>query len=449
LLLAIALLAAPLIIVLTARRPVVGCALLAIGVPLTTALGRDTVIPVLRPNEAILVLVLAGLALHHLRVRRAFSYIGVDVAISIFAVGCALIPWLVLLLSRADMDFDTWRAVLGPLQFLAIYLCFAQLELSDRQLTWLLNLTLLVSVVVGAIAFIELQDFPPGIRDSLLTVIPPNHAPTIYDVVYRPTSTLGVYGAVGAFAALNFILALILANRRGSRLRDAWLSGVIVVNLASVVASLTWAPAAALLLGAGVVMWYARRVPRQIWIGAGAALVALVVLWPAVSSRIADQQLSWGNIQTLDQRMTNWQIYFLPVLHEHIWFGTGTVIPGDLPTKLADFVDNEFLRIGFRAGVIGVGLLIAMLSVVGLNAWSSRDSVDPWRRVLGAVALATVVTIVLTGFTAEYLNFGGLSQYIAMIFGLLAARIRYSPQSPLPLAQVSRTEVFTYAMARP
>ena len=99
--------------------------------------------------------------------------------------------------------------------------------------------------------------------------------------------------------------------------------------------------------------------------------------------------------------------------------------------------------------MIGVGLLIAMLSVVGLNAWSSRDSVDPWRRVLGAVALATVVTVVLTGFTAEYLNFGGLSQYIAMIFGLLAARLRYSPQSPLPLAEVSRTEVFRYTMATP
>ena len=448
-LLAIALLAAPLIIVLTARRPVAGGALLAVGVPLTTALGRDTVIPLLRPNEAILLLVLAGLALHHLRVRRAFAYIGVDVAISVFAVGCALIPGLVLLLSRAEMDFDTWRAVLGPLQFLAIYLCFAQLELSDRQLTLILNLTLLVSVIVGTIAFVELQDFPPGIRAALLAIIPPNHAPTIYDVVYRPTSTLGVYGAVGAFAALNFILALTLANRRGSRLNNAWLSGVIVVNLAAVVASLTWAPAAALLLGAGVVMWYARRVPRQIWIGAGAALVALMVLWPAVSSRIADQQLSWGNIQTLDQRVINWQIYFLPVLREHIWFGTGTVIPGDLPAKLADFVDNEFLRIGFRAGVIGVGLLIAMLSVVGLNAWSSRDSVDPWRRVLGAVALATVVTVVLTGFTAEYLNFGGLSQYIAMIFGLLAARLRYSPQSPLPLAEESRTEVFRYTMATP
>ena len=39
---------------LVARRPIFGCALLAVGVPLTTALGRGTVIPLLRVNEAIL-----------------------------------------------------------------------------------------------------------------------------------------------------------------------------------------------------------------------------------------------------------------------------------------------------------------------------------------------------------------------------------------------------------
>jgi hypothetical protein len=32
---------------------------------------------------------------------------------------------------------------------------------------------------------------------------------------------------------------------------------------------------------------------------------------------------------------------------------------------------------------------------------------DPWLRRLGAVSLATVVTIFLVGFTAEYLAFGG------------------------------------------
>lgn len=446
-LLAIALVVAPIIIVVTARRPIVGCAFLAVGVPLTTALGRDTVIPVLRPNEAILLLVLAGLGLHHLRTRQTFRYNGVDIAVSIFAVGCALIPWLVLFFARVPMDFDTWRAVLGPLQFLAVYLCFAQLKASDQQLTWLLNLTLLVSVIVGVIAIIELQDFPPGARAALLTVFPPNQPPSIWEIEFRPTSTLGVYGAVGAFAALNFILALTLASRPNSRRNSAWLTGVMVVNLGSVIASLTWAPAAALLLGAGMVMWYGRSVPRQVWIGAAALVVALIILWPAVSSRIVNQQIGLGNIQTLDQRFRNWQIFFLPVLSDHMWLGTGTVLPGDLPASLETFEDNEYVRIGFRAGLVGIALLISMLAVVGASAWRLRDRADPWLRCLGAVALATVVTIVLTGFTAEYLNFGGLSQYIAMMLGLLAARLRFSDQASLVPERLSRVEVFPYSMA--
>ena len=416
---------------LTARRPIVGCALLAVGVPLTTALGRDTVIPVLRPNEAILLLVLGGFALNYLWTRKTFPYIGLDIAIAIFTVGCALIPWLVLLLGRSDMDFDTWRTVLSPLQFVMIYLCFAQLRLSDDQLSWLLNLTLGVSVIIGVIAIAELQDFPPGVSALAKTYFPPDHAFSIYNPVYRPTSTLGTYGAVAAFATLNFVLALTLAGRKTSRLGDVWLTAVMVVNLGSLVASLTWAPAAALLLGAATVMWYLRYVPRQIWAGAAAAVVALVVLWPAVSSRIEQQQISLGTIQTVDQRFTEWQVFFLPALREHLWFGTGTVLPADVPQYLYDFVDTAYLRMGFRAGLLGLALLMGMLTVVSLSAWRCRESVDPWRRRLGAIALATVVTIIITGFTGEYLTYGGLSQYIAMMFGLLAARLRFPVASPV------------------
>ena len=413
------------IIALTARRPIFGCALLAVGIPLTTALGRDTVIPVLRLNEAILLLVLAGLALHYLLTRRPASFIGLDLAIASFAVGASLIPWLVLFFARADIDFDTWRGVLGPLQFLAVYLCFAQLRASDDHLKWLLQLTLLTSVIVGVIAILELQDFPPGIRALVSAYFPPN-APSLPGD-YRPTSLLGNYGAVGAFAMLNVILALTLAKKKDSRVNGAWLTTVMVVNLASLVASLTWAPAVALVLGTAIVIWYSRYVPRQIWVSVAAMVVALAILWPLVSARI-DASISLGSIQNVDTRIRNWQYFFLPVLAEHMWFGTGTVIPGDLPPSLSTFVDSEFLRTGFRAGLVGIGLLILMFSSVGVSAWRCRDSIDPWLRRLGAVSLATVVTIFLVGITAEYLSFGGLSQYIAMLFGLLAARIRHPAQ---------------------
>jgi len=421
--------------------------MLAVVVPLTTALGRGTVIPLLRLNEAILLLVLAGLALRYLLTRQAVSYTGLDIAISIFAVGISLIPWLVLLITRADIDFDTWRVVLGPLQFLAVYLCFAQVRASGDQLNWLLNLTLLVSVIIGVIAVVELLDFPPGARALVNTYYPSDFPPSSYDSTYRPTSLLGNYGAVGAYAALNFILAMTLSNRRNSRLTEAWLTAAMVVNLASLIASLTWAPAVGLLVGAAIVMWYSRHVPWQIWAWAATVVVILVILWPAVSSRIDAQQIGLGNIQTLDTRFRNWQVFFLPALAEHMWFGTGTLLPNELPAFLAIFVDNEYLRIGFRAGLVGIGLLISMLCFVGFTAWGCRESVDPWRRRLGAVALAAVVIVVLAGFTAEYLAFGGLSPYIAMVFGLLAARIRHPAQFSRAFGTTLRFEAIPSQLA--
>jgi hypothetical protein len=424
-LVAAALAAAVVTVALVARRPVFGCALLAVGVPLTTALGRGTVIPLLRVNEAILLLVLAGLALHYLLTRPSPSLVGIDIAVASFAVGTSIIPWLVLDFGRVDMDFDTWRAVLGPLQFLAVYFCFAQLRASDNDLKWLLNLTLLTSVIVAVVAIIELQDFPPGARAFFNAYFPPDNIalddPNSSD--YRPTSLLGVYGSVGAFAMLNTFLAITLARKNDSKIRGVWLTAVVEVNLASLVASLTWAPAIALGLGGTIVLWYLRYAPRQIWISGAAVLIAVAVLWPQVSARL-DATTSFGLVN-IDARIRNWQLFFLPVLAEHPWFGTGTIVPADLPPYLGIFVDNEFLRMGFRAGLVGIGLLILMLSSVGVAALRCRDSTDLWLRRLGAVSLATVVTIFLVGFTAEYLAFGGLSQYIAMLFGLLAARMRH------------------------
>jgi hypothetical protein len=418
------------VVALTARYPVFGCAALAIGVPLTTALGRDTLIPVLRPNEAILLLVLAGLGLRYLWTRPSVSYIGLDVAIVIFAVGSSLIPWLVLWFGRVPMDFDTWRAVLGPLQFLAVYVCFAQVRGTDRSVRWLLNLALLATVIEGVVAVLELQDFPPGAR-ALFSAYFPSDRPALPGSGYRPTALLGNYSAVGAFAMLGALLAVALTRSKDSRLNNLWLTAAMAVNLAALVASLTWAPALALALGVGVLIWYSRRVPWQIWFGAITLLVVVAALWPVVSDRIQGSNVDVGTIQNIDARLKNWQLYFVPALAEHMWLGTGTVIPGDLPPYLSDFVDSEFLRIVIRAGLVGVGLLLLMFTWVSVVSLNYRHSVDSWLHRLGAVSLATIVMILFVGLTAEYLSFGGVSQFIAMLFGLLAARIRFGAPAPI------------------
>jgi len=424
-------------------RPAIGCGLLVFLIPLTTGLGRGTIVPFLRPNEALLLVLLAGLALHRLHHPRRRPITSLDLAVGSFAIGAVVVPSLVLFLSdeRGLVGTDTLRDVLAPAQFLLVYLVFSRTEFSSRDVRMILNLAMLAAVVVGLLAIAELVDVA-GIRELMARYYPVPVTPS-WDPVYRPMSTLGHYSAVGAFGAMNFTLALSLATVRHPDFSRVWLSLVMVVNLAAVVVSLTWAPLLVLPLVAGIVVWHGRHVPRELGITVGALAIAFVLFWPAVSGRIAQQgvasSIGQGLVipQTFETRLEHWQEFFLPALADHVWLGTGTIIPSIVPTPLTDFVDNEYLRDAFRAGIVGLMLLLVMLLAIALTAWSSRRAAsDLMRRSLGSTCLALIVFLALIGVTAEYLFFGGVSQEFAMLIGLLAA---HNPvEAPAPQRSATR-----------
>jgi len=272
---------------------------------------------------------------------------------------------------------------------------------------------MLAGVIVSLLAIAELVDVA-GIRELMARYYPVPVTPS-WDPVYRPMSTLGHYSAVGAFGAMNFALALSLATVRHPDFSGPWLIVVMVVNLAAVVVSLTWAPLLVIPLVAVIILWHGRHVPWELGVTVVALAVAFVLFWPAVSERIAQQGLasSVGLVvpQTFQTRLDHWQQFFLPALADHVWLGSGTIIPSIVPTPLTDFVDNEYLRDAFRAGVVGLMLLLVMLLAIALTGWRSRRAgSDPTARSLGSTCLALVVFLALIGVTAEYLFFGGVSQ---------------------------------------
>ena len=427
---------------ITAWRPAAGCAIFALSIPLTTGLGRGTVIPLLKPNEAILLLLIAGLLVHHLPQPRRRPLNQLDLAVGGYTVGVVVISFLVLLVSQSPYLFnvDTLRAVLSPLQFLLVYVIFSRVDLSGRDVQAILNLTMLASIVVGLLAAAQLANLP-GARDFVAIYYPPlANIQTSWDPGYRPTSTLGHYSAVGAFETINFILALALSTMRHPAFPKLWLSLVMAVNLAGLVASLTWAPLLVLPLLIALVMWFGRHMPAQLGMTVLALAVALVIFWPAVSGRGAVQGVLNGVGQdlaiptTFAYRMRVWEAFFVPALADHMWLGSGTVIPGDVPTPLTNFVDNEYLREGFRAGVVGITLLAIMLIAIGILGWSQRGSPDPMLRSLGATSLAMVVFFPLVGITAEYMFFAGVSQEFAMLAGLLGAGAAQAAAAMAPRA---------------
>lgn len=403
---------------LTVRRPLFGCAALVLTVPLTAGLARGAVIPALKPNEVILLIVLAGVIAHQATIRRVRPVSGLDLAVGCYVIGSVAIPWMVLTLTRYPADLTTWQTVFSPALFFAVYYVFSRTPFGDHGLKVVLNSAMLAGVLVSAIAAAELVNLP-GVRTFVVDYFP---APVLSS--FRPSSTLGHYSAVGAFGTLTYIIALAIATVRHPGFSSRWLTIVMGAGVLGIVVSETWAPLAALPVVTVIIVLYGKRIPKELVVTLVLGLVSLVFLWPLISARFDSQQLvtaqGFALPESMQTRIRYWNEFIIPALSDHIWLGTGTVIPSSVPAPLTTFVDNEYLWAAFRAGIPGVALLVGMLIFTVAAAWGVRSSKDSARRALGAATLATAVMLLLLGATAQYITFAGLSQEIAMLVGVLA-----------------------------
>jgi O-antigen/teichoic acid export membrane protein len=274
-------------------------------------------------------------------------------------------------------------------------------------------------VIVSVVAAAELAN-APAVRDFFA-----NYYTGPSETPYRPSSTMGHYSAVGGLGLLTYIVALAIATARKPDFPGWWLAVVMGASLMGVIASETWAPLAVLPVATGLMFIYGRRVPRELiyTVVIGAAVAA--VLWPLVSSRVDSQQLftfqGLALPESMQTRISYWNEFIIPALADHLWVGTGTLIPSTVPDNLTTFVDNEYLWAGFRAGIPGIALLVIMLVVIFVAGWNERRSADPSRRALGGAAAVVSGSLVLLGATAQYITFAGLSQEVAMVIGLLGA----------------------------
>jgi hypothetical protein len=442
----VALPAAGVLWLLTVWRPAVGCALLVLGIPLTGGLSRGSVVPVLRVNEALLLIVVSALVVREIPRRHRLAFTGLDLIVVAFCVGGVLIPWAVISLQHADASLDDWRSVVAPVQYLLVYLVFSRVDFSERDKRLLLNLTMLASVVVALVALAQVANLP-GVQQVITAYYPPLAVGPPGVTLSRPTSLLGHYSAVGAFGVINLALALALAAARSKGFNGIWLGIVMALNAAAVVATQTLAPILVLPLAAILIFVHLRRVPWQVGLAPIALVASLVALWPSVQARIKEQMASGspgpgvsGGVlpSSLQVRVGYWQDYFLPALLNHgPWLGTGTLIPSEVPQPLIAFVDNGYLWMAFRAGLVGLLLMVLVLVAVAAVAWSLRSSPVPLHRAMGAVAFASVISFALMEMTSEYLTFTSVTQEFWVLIGLAAAasaKHRPSPATYLALS---------------
>jgi|GEM_PF-1276295 len=419
------------VIVATANVPMAGLVILLIAIPLTTGLPRGSVVPLLRINEVVLLLVTLGLLLHFLPHRERRSFTGLDLAVITFSLGLVLIPSLVLFVRHVQPDVDTWRAVLSPVQYLVIYFLFSRTWLTSRDVRVLLNLTMVASIVIAIVAAAQLADLP-GVRDFLSTYFPTTAVGGICEGdVCRPTSLLEHWSGVGAFAVLNYTLALALATYRTPGYPSLWLGVVMAMNVGDVFLSQTQAALIGLALATVVILWQGRRIPWREFALTMVGMLAVVAIFAAqitarIEQQIGPQSVSIVAPESLQTRFQYWGEFFLPELADNFWTGTGTVIPSEVPVRLQNYVDNQYLSTGFRAGIVGEGLLVMLFVTIGVAGWRNRLSSNPLRRVLGATTFASTLVLAVMGTTAEYLTYAGVAQQFWLVVALLGSLTLYA-----------------------
>ncbi|MDQ6837265.1 MAG: O-antigen ligase family protein, partial [Actinomycetota bacterium] len=403
------------LLVVTVIRPAVGCGVVALAAPLVGGLGRNVLVPLLRPSEAITLLVVFGALLYHLPQRRRRPVQPLDLMVAAYAIVVVVIPALVLGFTGIATDLDTVRIVLAPLQYLTIYMLFSRVDLTDSDRRFILNLSMGASVVIAAVGIAQLANLP-GVRSAVSTYYVHSSAAAIcQDGVCRPTSLLEHWASFGAYSVLQFLVALALITTEAPGFSSRWLTLVMTANGVAVLASQTQAAVVALLFGTVLMFWYGSRIPRQVTYAAVGLVVALIVFWPQVQARYTQQKgspISQDRVvpQSLRTRIQYWDAYFLPVVRDHLWFGTGTVIPGEVPERLKLFVDNEYLRMAFRAGVIGVMFQGCVLAMTATSSCRQRWATNRLRRAVGAIAFCYACMLALMGVSGEYLTYQGVVQ---------------------------------------
>jgi murein biosynthesis integral membrane protein MurJ len=417
-------LAALLLITAVALRPALATYLLIGLTPLTAGIDRGMAIPILRPNEALLVLVGAGLIIRGI-VRASGSaplrprFDNLDLSLLLLAFTSSVLPLLWMLARRQDIVQDDLLYTVMMWKYYGIYLVARHSIRTPRQVRRCLWISMISASVVAVIAILQsLQLF--GVTNFLETYYASyGNAEAITNS--RGGATLSLPIAVADLMTFNLAIATgYLIHRHGHRVL---LLGMAVLFMLGALSSGEFSGAIGLFLGIitlGILTHRLRLVAMVLPVFA----IAGVALRPVIEKRLEGFGSASGLPESWIGRMRNLTTYFWPEL-----FSDGNFILGVRP---AARVVNESRAAGFvwiESGYTwllwsgGIPLLLACLYFLWI-AWRQNIAlVDSRTDDVGIAALSLCVAFVVIAVLMTidpHLTYRGSADLVFLLLGITA-----------------------------
>jgi hypothetical protein len=430
-------LVACLVLVAVTVRPSVSAYVLIGVTPLVAGMDRGLVIPVLRPNEAVLALVAAGLTVRGV-VRAASGSLprptvnSTDVSIIVLAVASSVVPLAWLLARGAAIGEDDVLYALMVWKYYGVYLVARAGVRTERQVRICLWIAMAAASVVAVVAVLQsLQLF--GVARALATYYAPyGSAGALLN--NRGGSTLALPIAVADLMAFNLAIAVgLLVRRNGPRWLLASLGTLFMVG---VLASGQFSGAIGLLLGLVVMALVTRRV-RQLAMFIPAFIGAMVALQPVIQRRLEGFETASGLPVSWSGRLYNLSNYFWPEL-----FSSGNFILGVRPAARVATSTMATGYIWIESGYTwllwagGIPLLLSFLYFLWTNLRRNLTLARSREDAVGAVSVAVVVALVIVGVLMlidPHLTYRGSADLLFALLGLSAVAADAHETGPQPL----------------
>jgi hypothetical protein len=404
-------------------KPVLLCYIVIAAAALTSGMERGELIPLLRPNEAFLLLC-AGIAFTTVLTRKSDKNINLHpfgLAIIFLVGGTMLIPAISYLLRRTPLTFQDILTFLAPLQYVLLFWLFTYLPANNLERRRIIQLMLFCGAIVAAIGLLQ------GARIGFVTDLLHKWYGSTHEmraVDYgRVTSLMSAWNVLGIFLMVNLFIAWAFGISRPVDLGTGLIAFAIGICIACLILSGSFAGLIGAVLGISILTFLLNGVNKRtimLFLVLLVVILSVIVFFKTLIDERLNQQFGYGGLvpQTLVYRFKIWQEIYWPAVQKNILWGINPTIP---TTYSWQYIESQYLALLFSFGLIG---LFAYLLWIGITvAWL----IHRFRQHHGllkpvtAIAITTILVLSVAGFTNAVFTYSGTADYLWILLALVAS----------------------------
>jgi hypothetical protein len=411
---------------LTMARPVIAAYALVLLTPLIVGINAGAVVPVLRPNEALIVLFGLAIGLRWLwglrsgGLRRP-AIDRVDATIIALGITSSVLPLGMMVVRQRAITEDDLLYCIVVWKLLAEYVIVRSVVKTREQALRCLQLSMAAAAVVCVIGMLQaLHKF--GVPGLLAKYYAPNDvtAPLSNG---RGSSLLGLPAAVADLAILNLGIAIAMLVRGYPR--RLWLGGLAAVFALGVIAAAEFSTLIGLIVAFAALL-VLTKAARLAAYAVPVAVIGGVVLWPVIQTRLGGFNSATGLPVSWVNRLYNLRTYFWPVLFSDNNWILGVRPSARIATDTRQFgyvwIESGYTWLLWGGGIPLLASYLAFVAAVLKKCWRHAQRADPAGVIATALAASTCSQAVLMVFD-PHLTYRGSGD----MFFLLLALVRLLP----------------------